>query len=596
MRKPHFLGVNQRTETIHNCVFYDTETTGIVGEDGDTRHRFEFGWGAYRRRGRDHAWNAPEWRRFDAGEVFWSWVDSKARAKKTLYVWAHNHAFDYSASNAHKSLKALGWRMTAAIVDSPPFVVTYRNGNRKLVLVDTLNIWRMSLKSMGKLNGLAKLEMPASWSGSRDDDVYCRRDVEIVMYAVCQWADFLQEHDMGKFQLTIASQAMQTFRHKYLRDRILIDCDPSSLEIARKAYHGGRVEANFIGQIQGPLYMLDVNSLYPYVMSRNCFPVRLCGVFDRPSFQNVEDILARYCCCARIIAECREPVIPVVKHNKLIFPTGTFEAYVSTPELEYLVRTEQLQAVQTIAVYEQARPFQQFVQDLYEHRLQAIRSGDLVKKEHYKLLLNSFYGKWGQNGIKWKDIGPAETDDIGFWRTVDAQSGLVTKYRRFNGLEQIRTVDPESSNSHPAIAAHITAHARMVLYAIMRQVTVEHYFYCDTDSILVTEQGFKVLRDRISDEIMGHLKLVRQVEKAVIYGCKDYVLDGVVTCKGIRQDADNPQGSTFRQVQWFGFNGQLRSGSLEAPRTTFITKKLRRVYEKGIVDGSGFVFPFHLDS
>jgi hypothetical protein len=460
--------------------------------------------------------------------------------------------------------------------------------------VDTLNIWRMSLQRLGVLSGLNKLSMPQSWTGTTVDDEYCSRDVEIIMRAVCNWSDFLRDEDMGKYCLTVASQAMQTFRHRYLAEDILIDADTKALEIARASYHGGRVECNYVGVLKGPLYLVDINSLYPYVMATYEFPTKLIATSIKPSFVEVRNIVERYLCCARVTVETTLPMVPRVEDGKLTFPVGRFDAYVTTPELVYLLEHEQMLEVTEIAVYEKSRPFVHFVQDLYQRRVNARANGSLVEAEHYKLLLNSFSGKWGQNGIKWTTVDRTDDSDVRFWPVVDAQKNTVTHYRQWDGLIQRKDTCPESRESHPAIAAHITAHGRMVLWALMRKIPPKHYFYCDTDSLLVSEEGFKHVEESISDVILGGLKLVGEYSQGVIYGCKDYVLDGVRTCKGIRNQAVEIEPNTYRQEKWIGFRNALRKGWLDGPRTCQITKTLRRRYDKGVVGDDGFVLPLHL--
>lgn len=592
-RREHYLRANDRSETIHQCVWYDCETRPVVGDDGATEHHLVFGWAAYRRRGRDGQWLTPQWHRFTSGEQLWRWIVKHTSDRKTLYVWAHNQSFDWQASDGMVQLRELGYSMTSAIVDSPPFIMQWRSDTRKICVTDTLNIWLMNLKSMGKLTGLAKLEMPATWSESASDDEYCRRDVEIIMYAICDWADFLVVNDLGKMQLTVASQAMQTFRHRYLTDNILIDNDERALSIARSSYRGGRVECFRIGTINGPLYLLDINSLYPYVMMSEEYPLRLVRTSEHITMEELTEILSQYCVCATVTVNLHEPCLALRDRHKLIFPTGRFRAHATSPELRYLIETKQLVSVEECAIYERGRPFVGFVNDLYARRIAHKSAGREIESEHYKKLLNSFSGKWGQNGRKWVDCGPVEHNNITFIRAIDADTDQVTEYRTFGGRLQRRETLPESLNSHPAIAAHFTAYGRMVLWALMREATREQYLYCDTDSILVTVEGLHHLNDRINDKSLGGLKLVGEFAHVTLYGCKDYILDGRRVCKGLRDSAVDLGDGSWRQTRWTSFRGALRRGTVARPVSQEIIKRLRRSYDKGIVRADGVVLPLH---
>jgi len=593
-RRAHYIKTNERSETIHNCIFYDCESTQTIDAEGAREHHLLFGWAARTRRTPDGSWSEPDWIRFTKHRQFWKWVTDHTHAGQCQYVWAHNESFDFCVSDGMAQLRKLSWKLLDAIVDEPPFILRYRQDKRKLVIVDTLNIWRMSLRKMGKMVGLEKYEMPKVFGNREVDDTYCRRDVEIIYRAVTEWATFLRDEDMGKFCLTVASQSMQTFRHRYLQDRILVDSDDRALEIARKAYHGGRVEAFYIGSLKGDYYMVDVNSLYPYVMRTYGFPIRLRTVIDKPSNHDTAQIIQKYLACAHVTVCISEPTIAFVNEHKLLFPIGTFEAYVSTPELECLLQRDELLNVHRLAVYEKGFPFVQFVDELYAKRVDATKRGLTVESEHYKLLLNSFSGKWGQNGIKWVTVARGKQNEIRFWPEINAQTLQITRYRQFGGLIQRREMSPESNQSCPAIAAHITSYGRMVLWTLMRKVTSQHYFYCDTDALLVDSQGLEAVRDLIDDTKLGCLKIAGHYNDVVVNGCKDYVLDGKRTLKGVRESAETSDGVTYHQEQWASFTGQLRRGAIDCPITSRITRTQHRRYIKGTVTTTGCVLPFHL--
>jgi hypothetical protein len=49
-RHAHYIKRNDRSETLHNCVFYDCETRPEVDAEGVTKHVLVFGWAAWTRR------------------------------------------------------------------------------------------------------------------------------------------------------------------------------------------------------------------------------------------------------------------------------------------------------------------------------------------------------------------------------------------------------------------------------------------------------------------------------------------------------------------------------------------------------------------
>jgi hypothetical protein len=135
----------------------------------------------------------------------------------------------------------------------------------------------------------------------------------------------------------------------------------------------------------------------------------------------------------------------------------------------------------------------------------------------------------------------------------------------------------------------------MILWTLIRKIPAKHYFYCDTDGLLVDDEGLKVFADGIDQYKLGALKHVKTYEEVRINGCKDLVLDGKKCIKGIREKADQIGENTYRQLRWTSLRGLLAANSLKMPLTTPINKTLRRTYTKGVVGADGFVSPLHVD-
>jgi DNA polymerase elongation subunit (family B) len=451
----------------------------------------------------------------------------------------------------------------------------------------------MSLQKMGEKIGLEKLPMPKEWTDDASEDAYCRRDVQIMVEMMKNWCDFLRREDMGAFRPTIAGQAMQTYRHKYMDYPILIDANEEALKVARNAYKGGRVEAGYIGHLTQAVHHLDINSMYPSVMAAHDFPTKLVQYTPFVSVRGLARLLQTHCVCAFVSLNTDEPFAPILFKHKLAFPVGKFDAYLSSPELEYALERGFISNIHVAAIYERAPIFKRFVRDLYQKKEQASLRGDTVERDHWKLVLNSFYGKWGQNGRHYWLYTDEPRPEFPTKFYVNFQSGKKTCFRYFGDYILASTNEAESRHSHPAIAAHVTAHARMVLYALIRELAPEHYFYSDTDAVFTSDTGLKRLRHRIDDTRLGLLKHVASYQDVWIYGAKDYVLDGERTLKGIRDDAEQLNETTFKQIRWFRLAGLARARSLDMPLTTVITKCLGRTYSKGVVLPSGFVRPLH---
>ena len=594
MRRAHWLQPNHQSEYPHDCVWFDTETDEERVSPLAVRHVLDFGMAAYRRRLKGDRWSAPKWFRFTTPNDFWAWVFGLRKGKCRLTLFCHNAAFDLPVLNAFELLPAAGWKLKTAVIDSPPVILSWRREGQTLRCLDTLNFWRQKLALIGDTVGLPKLPMPARGASRSTWNTYCRRDVEIIMEACLRWFAFLQAHDLGGFAPTLASQAMRSFRHRFLSARILIDSQPEALALARAAYLGGRVECFRLGKLTGPLTLYDINSHYAHCMSTHRYPTRLLATCRAPDPAEVSRWLTRYCVVARCQLTTQEPVYPVEHGDKMLFPVGEFETVLTTPELVHALDRGRVVEISEIALYESAPIFWDYVHELYELRQAARRDGNAVLEWQCKRLLNSLYGKFGQRGRVYETVGQHPDLGIGVWTEIDAETGEIRNLRQFGGLIQEQKAEGESRDSHPAIAAHVTAHGRMALWEWMKRAGKGHVYYVDTDSLLVDASGASRLASAVGEHALGKLKVEGVFTTGHLYGLKDYRFGTITKTKGVRPNAHWIDTNTVEQDHWSTLVGLLRKGSLSAPIVEKRIKHLRRIYTKGCVQSDGSIHPLRL--
>lgn len=594
MRRARFLEPLKRAAFPGQCIWVDTETHPEHISDVEERHLLTFGWAAFRRRLKDWKWSRPQWHRFETAVDFWDWAESKCRPHTATYWYAHQAAYDSTVLQTWTELPQRGWDMVGAVVDTPPFIVAWRRNGTTLRMLDTLNLWQVPLAVLGERVGLPKLERPEGWTGRESDDRYCTRDVEIIMEACLVWWRWLRDHNLGGAAATMAGQSLTTFRHRFLRHRILIDDHVSALHLARASYHGGRVEAFRVGELTGPLYLLDVRSEYPTVMQRESYPTVVQGMYGGLAPQQLTELLSRSAVVADVQVVTDEPVYPFCDSSPLLFPIGRFRTVLTSGELLHALERGRIEKVYQCAVYDRAPIFRSYVEELSALRAEALERGDRFEVWTLKRLQNALYGKFGQRGRRTDRV--AVTDDLTarVWDEVDGETGVRYRMRQLAGIIERMWVEGESRYSHPAIAAHVTAYARLYLWGLIERAGRSEVTYCDTDSVLLTDRGYQKLRPLIHDDALGSLHLDQTVERAVIHTPKDYELDGKARTKGVRSGAEWIDANTVRQEKWLGIRSLLMRGDVSAPVVRTITKHLSRRYLKGVVLAGGAVRPFRL--
>ena len=595
MRKAHYLKQSIGNQIPSHIICYDTETISLEPVNNERKQVLEFGWACYVRRLPKNKWSEPEWIRFTDHSKLWRFVISKCKDKTRLYLYAHNQAFDFPVLKGFKYFKKRGWKLKLSIIESPPTCLIFKRGKHTIVVLDTLNYFRISLKNLGKNIGLPKLTMPENWKDVEIADAYCKRDAEICLKAMLYFIGFVKSWKLGNYSITFPSQAFNAYKHRFMTSPIFIDDNENALKLSRLAYNGGRTECFKIGVLNEEMYLLDVNSQYPFVMRVNEYPVECQTRIKNVSLSELSDLLSNYLVTAHVSINTDLPIYPLRQDGKLIFPVGRFKTYLSSPELTHALVYNHLDKIYACAVYKKANIFKEYVDYFYNKRMEYKHANNDVMTWLCKYFMVSLYGKFGQNGMKYEHVGITTDDKIIVWNEYDVETGETHKMRQYANVIECKVNLSESRESHPAIASHVTANARMLLWEFMCIAGRENVYYIDTDSLLVNKQGYNNLNSLLSETKLGCLKLEKTMSTATINAPKDYEFGDVVKRKGISPNAIEIAPGVFNQDQFPSFKGLLRRGDLDNYYIKSVTKHLTRKYQKGTVTAGGHVSPFFLN-
>lgn len=615
-RFTHILAPNERMARPEHMLFVDTETRPVRVDDMFTRQDFHLGVACYWRQRRDGDPDKYEWLEFIDIHTFWDWCLKKALSNTILYLVTHNLAFDLMVLQCFQQVPLRGWRflfqveqggcrlfkwgyptkeLTTWLAESKPIVeFTGKRWSKTVLMMDNTNLFRGKLADWGTDLAFPKLEMPDYSAPDSKWWPYCRRDVEIMLRLWSEWFTFLDEHKLGSFKPTIASQAFSAFRHGYMHHSIQIHTLQNAVDLEREGYFGGRTEAFWVGsRADGPFYCLDVNSMYPYVMLENLYPIRLVGMGESTSTARLATLLKTRGVIARVALDVAQPVFPIKQEGKNIYPVGEFTTVLTTPELEYALQRGWIRKIERYATYRMAPIFQSYVTYFYALKQQYGESGDTLRRNLVKLLLNALYGKFGQRGYQDRIIGTADPAKIevihGYNRakkcpfTLYTAGGIV--------LEQTRT--GEGFNSLVAIAAHVTAYARLYLWSLIERAGRRHVLYCDTDSLIVDQDGYIALSHLVAPDQLGSLKVEGPESILEIYAPKDYLFGCRRVRKGIPVDATDLGDNTFDVETWPGLLTQLAGGTRDTYYNRNVVKHLSYDVDWGVLQGDGWIEPYH---
>ena len=592
-RSAHVIKRAKSNRLPQRFMFFDTETE-VNPETGNNRLKLivACSWFINKKTGIEKV----EWFHSKSGKRFYTWLTGQLKSHISTRIMSANIWYDFRNSRLYDHMKNDNWQCMNVFSKGITAMFRLKHNNYTIEFVNIQNYFNMSVKNIGQSIGLQKLDVDFNTVNDKDLLTYCRRDVEIIFKAFRDFYLFIRDNKLGSIPRTLPGVAYSCYLYSFIPRQLNVHVDYRVLELERKAYSGGRCECFFIGRPRkGIYYKVDINSMYPYIMKVNDFPVKLIQVGYDVLLPVILKAAPLYCYVAECEIETNEPVYAYHNNGKLIFPTGRFKVFLTTPSLLSGIKKGHVKKVTMLACYKKANIFNGFVNYFYNKRLEFKANDNVAFGYVCKLILNSLYGKFGQRKSRVVYEGRNETSKDFREVIIDAQTHKVTTHQIFFGHETfIAQGEDEAANSMPAIAAHITDHARLYLWQLIKRAGFKNCFYCDTDSVILNKSGMKNLIPKIKPDKLGMLKIEGDETLVEIRGAKNYTFGCDDIMKGIPKNAKQNKDGSFTYEFFPGMVTELRRGIKEDYRIETQTKRLTGLYDKGIVTRSGRVKPFHL--
>lgn len=359
----------------------------------------------------------------------------------------------------------------------------------KITFCDTLCHLKASVKQLGKIINIPKLE-PPKYLGEREPQTeteweymraYNIRDSLIS----CKFMEFLQDsynHLGGNLKITVASTSMDCFRRTSLEQFWKQEPKENILK-CYGSYYGGRTEAFerglFTEENYGKIKVYDVCSLYPYCLSNFKFPhpkiSYLKEKLSHEDYQNFEGVGHFKIICPD---DLHIPILPK-RTDKLIFPTGKLEGNYDFLSIRKALNLGyEVQEVGNGLVYEHRfNPFKAHIKKLYSLRKKYKKDGSMLQLV-VKLLMNSFYGKFAYKYMNKEFLGSAE--DV----MLSAEENTIIPTSDKDVYRILKTDNSYIPNYvFPIYALHTTALARSVMHDHFKHIGYNRILYTDTDCI-----------------------------------------------------------------------------------------------------------------
>ena len=541
-------------------------------------------------------------------------IDGLPFQKDTLFVFAHNLGFDlringlipqiglgrYSLLNPNPSPRRSTEETPFFVLDDPPTIIScYRPDGQRIMWLDTWQWLSSSLKKIGDIMGFPKGTMPPLSAPLAEWFPYCRQDVDVLDAALLKIFAFLESIGVKSFHPTRAGQARLIYSQRYEKKRITYHQDPLIQAVERPSYYGGFTECFFVGSVPHKVHQLDVNSLYPYVMSKYWYPcaVRSVQLSEGHSTSIVAKNPKRM--IAEVFLDSKLNAYPVRSREGTIFARGKLRTILSGPELEAAFQAGDVHHTTRYVDYEVQPLFGEFVKDFYALRLKAKSEGNEVFDYMYKLMLNSLYGKFGQQTSEWKYIFASDPPDkFAQYIGPHPETGLATDYRVMAGCTYRRTEEFDHPRSFVAIASFVTAYAREHMRSLRSHLDPRGVYYQATDSLYVDTANYNILKSKnlIDPDTLGSLKDEGSYPSLSIVNIHNMDKGDRKIRGSIRSKAVDLGDETYRVERWEKLSAGVRAGNLDCVHIEDQIKRLTHRYDRQIVTASGFTVPHRVNN
>nr|YP_009652969.1 DNA polymerase [Taiwanofungus camphoratus]QCG70007.1 DNA polymerase [Taiwanofungus camphoratus] len=382
--------------------------------------------------------------------------------------------------------------------NSPYFMSDLSHYNKEIIKIDDLDLWKEQIQK------------------------YCEVDCISLHQVLIKFRELI----INKFNIdilkypTIPSLAFAIFRMHYLKENTIPITTGKVFDFIKQSFTGGRTDMYKPNGLNKDIYVYDVNSLYPYVMSEFKYPIGQIIQFegDPTILDN------KYWIGDVNVTSKNDMFIPPIQlhHNitnksggiRTISPNGSFNCKLNSVEYDSY---KEFYNFNSGYLWEKDYVFKNFIKFLYTLRTQYPKSDPMNYIS--KLLMNSLYGRFAMKNIrnifefldKSEFFKLLENDQIEIKNYIDLNDSLFVNYINNSQLDK-------ESKSSISIASAVTAYARSYMFNIIED-NIDNIYYSDTDSLYLDRPLNKHL---ISSNELGKFKLEYVFKDSVYLGPKMY--------------------------------------------------------------------------
>lgn len=554
---------NEVTRIPRRHIFFDTEAR-IRKIGGGHEQTWRLGVASFVSLRKDRA-PSETTKDYRTPSELWDDITGFAGRNGRTILWAHNIGYDTRISGALSSLPERGWTLAAHNITSRNTWLEWRKDKSTLLMVDSKGVFPTTLAQIGKWFGLGKVRMDLD---SEDDSAWfnrCRTDVAILQTAIVAYLSWLEDADMGNWQITGAGQSWATFRHKFLTHKMVIHNEEEILVAERRAMWAGRCEAYWHGEINfQTVHEWDFTSSYPTIARDYPVPVRLLGPMPQSYDWRNAIKSPNVALLAECVIETPVPCVPTSKDGRILWPVGTFRTTLWDPEISAAIASGATVTIERAWLY-RARPALKAWGEWILNRIVAPDNEvpawqKAVLKHHSRALI----GRMAMTYNQWGEFAEADSLNVQRAKMWDAEEEREYELMQIGKAVWIDEGRVEWPQSMPMVTGYIQSIARVQLWNVMKLLPERTLLYVDTDSLIVTHNNLDAV-DRIArlDEGKG-LRLKRSWDGFATYGPRQIVTGEQIRMSGVPHTAKHVARREYTGEVWDSLSGSIGRGNPSA--------------------------------
>lgn len=527
----------------------------------------------------------------------WDEIDAFTPAKGRTVLWAHNLSYDLRISASFDCLPRRGWRVTAHNLTPGGTWISWRNGDRSIMMVDSASVYPTSVKQLALYFARPVDKLPA-WGATMDEWVRkCRRDVWILRDAIVAYLQAIESEDLGPWQPTGTGQAWAGFRHRFLTHRMLVHFDEDARAAERRAMWTGRCEAYWHGRTRGArVDEWDMTLAYTRIAATQDVPVELVGRFTTNDEMGKWRARYGYTVLAELEVDTSDPLVPTDRDGRIAWPVGRFRTVLWGPEIDLLdTRGASFRVVRGWA-YRTAPALQEWarwiLRTLAARHPEAPAWWALVVKHWGRALI----GRLAMMHESWEYWGTLSRRDVRLWTHVDRVTGETGKMVQIGIDVWVSTQSVEWSEGQPAITGYIMSAARAELTALILDAPPHSVLYADTDSVLVDATHWQAMERLAALRQSLGLRLKRSWNYVEILGPRQIITGARVRVAGIPVRARRLRNGELDGEVWQSLRASIAAGRPSAVRVTPRRWRLHAVDRRREAGTDGWTLPHTVDS